>query len=213
MEQYEYSTKQYSKSYNKNIPYMTVALIAINVIVFMLMEMTGSTEDATFMYSKGAMYSPDVFEKGQWYRIITSMFMHFGHEHILNNMIMLYILGYQLERQYGRIKYLITYFGCGILGNIISGLYEMTTGEYAISAGASGAVFGIFGILLVMVFKSRKRIGQVSLPRLIILFVLMVFGNMQEGVDWMAHLGGALAGVVLAAILYRPKSGDKLLNL
>ena len=80
-----------------------------------------------------------------------------------------------------------------------------------ISAGASGAIFGIFGVLLVMIFKSRKQLGQVSAPRLILLFILMVFGNMQEGVDWMAHLGGAVTGVVIALAIYRP--GNKPLHL
>ena len=73
----------------------------------------------------------------------------------------------------------------------------MITGEYSISAGASGAIFGIFGVLLVMIFKSRKQLGQVSAPRLILLFILMVFGNMQEGVDWMAHLAEQLQELLL----------------
>ena len=144
-------------------------------------------------------------------RILTSMFMHFGAEHLINNMVMLYILGYQIEENFGRVKYLITYFICGIAGGIISSGIEMITGEYSISAGASGAIFGIFGVLLVMIFKSRKQLGQVSAPRLILLFILMVFGNMQEGVDWMAHLGGAVTGVVIALAIYIP--GNKPLHL
>ena len=172
----------------KNIPYITIILIAINVIIFILMELIGSTEDGTFMYNWGAMYSPDVFLNGQWYRLITSMFLHFGEDHLINNMFMLGILGYQVEKTYGRIKFTASYFVCGIAGNIVSGLVEMSNGDYTIGAGASGAIFGIFGILLVMIFKSRKKIGQVSAPRLILLFVLIVFGNMQEGVDLMAHM-------------------------
>ena len=210
---YDYGTGQYNKSVKANLPYITIALIAVNVVIFIIMEFMGSTEDTMFMYSAGAMYSPDVFEEGQWYRIITSMFLHFGYEHLLNNMFMLLILGYQLEKQYGRFKYLITYFICGIVGNIISGWIEMASGDYAIGAGASGAVFGIFGVLLVMIFKSRKQMGQISAPRLILLFILMVFGNMQEGVDWIAHLGGALMGVVMAFLLYNPSKGNRLLNL
>ena len=75
----------------------------------------------------------------------------------------------------------------------------------SVSIGASGAIFGIFGVLLVIIFKNRRLDGNGTAIRLIILFVLMVFGNMEEGVDWMAHLGGALIGVLLAFILYRPK--------
>ena len=95
----------------------------------------------------------------------------------------------------------------------MSSLVEMRMSEAAVSVGASGAIFGIFGIMLVMIFKNRRRMGQVSAPRLIILFVLMVFGNMEEGVDWMAHLGGALVGVVLAFLLYWPKNRENYFNL
>ena len=197
----------------KKIPYVTIFLAAVNVIIFLIIESVGSTEDSEIMYQWGAMYSPDVFEGGQWYRIITSMFLHFGINHLLNNMVVLLILGYQMEEKYGRLKYLITYFVCGIVGNIISGAAEMAAGSYTIGAGASGAVFGIFGVILVMVFKSRKQFGRVSAIQMIVLFLLMVFGNTQEGVDWMAHLGGALCGVVMALVLYKPKSGEELLNL
>lgn len=197
----------------KKIPYVTIFLAAVNVIIFLIIESVGSTEDSEIMYQWGAMYSPDVFEGGQWYRIITSMFLHFGINHLLNNMVVLLILGYQMEEKYGRLRYLITYFVCGIVGNIISGAAEMAAGSYTIGAGASGAVFGIFGVILVMVFKSRKQFGRVSAIQMIVLFLLMVFGNTQEGVDWMAHLGGALCGVVMALVLYKPKSGEELLNL
>ena len=184
-----YNNSYMNEPEQRKIPYVTAVLVAINVVVFLVMEFFG----------------------GQWYRILTSMFMHFGAEHLINNMVMLYILGYQIEENFGRVKYLITYFICGIAGGIISSGIEMITGEYSISAGASGAIFGIFGVLLVMIFKSRKQLGQVSAPRLILLFILMVFGNMQEGVDWMAHLGGAVTGVVIALAIYRP--GNKPLHL
>jgi rhomboid protease GluP len=191
-------------------PYMTIGIIVVNIIVFVLMSLSGSTLDAQYMAAHGAMY-PEYIKDGQYWRLLTSMFMHFGAEHLINNMVMLYILGYQIEENFGRVKYLITYFICGIAGGIISSGIEMITGEYSISAGASGAIFGIFGVLLVMIFKSRKQLGQVSAPRLILLFILMVFGNMQEGVDWMAHLGGAVTGVVIALAIYRP--GNKPLHL
>ena len=141
------------------------------------------------------------------------MFVHAGPEHLLNNMFMLGILGYQIEREYGWFKYLLSYFVSGIGGAVLSSLVEMRMSEAAVSVGASGAIFGIFGIMLVMIFKNRRRMGQVSAPRLIILFVLMVFGNMEEGVDWMAHLGGALVGVVLAFLLYWPKNRENYFNL
>lgn len=193
----------------RDIPIVTTILIIINVLIFLGMEIIGDTESTQFLYEHGGMYWPDVFEGGQWYRLITHMFVHSGAEHLLNNMFMLGILGYQLEKDYGPIKYLFTYFICGIGGAVISALVEMNMNEAVVSIGASGAIFGIFGVMLVMIFKNRRQMGQVSGPRLLILFVLMVFGNMEEGVDWMAHFGGALLGVAIALILYRPRMDER----
>ena len=204
MNEYQMKTKQFN-----NIPYVTATLIAINVIIFLFMEIIGYTESTQFLYEHGAMYWPDVVYGGQWYRLVTHMFVHSGGEHLLNNMFMLGILGYQIEKDYGPIKYLLTYFVSGVGGAVVSALVEMNMGEAVVSIGASGAVFGIFGAMLVMIFKNRRQMGQVSAPRLLILFVLMVFGNMEEGVDWMAHFGGALIGVMLALILYRAKFNQR----
>lgn len=202
MNGYDYEIKEK----RNDIPYVTAVLIVINVLVFLYMEIIGSTENTQFLYEHGGMYWPAVLEGGQWYRLVTHMFVHSGGEHLLNNMFMLGILGYQIEKDYGPVKYLLTYFVCGIGGAVVSAMVEMNMGEAVVSIGASGAVFGIFGVMLVMIFKNRRQMGVVSAPRLLILFVLMVFGNMEEGVDWMAHLGGAVIGVVLALILYRPKT-------
>ena len=190
----------------RNLPVMTTGLIVINVLVFLAMEILGDTQSTQFLYEHGGMYWPSVLEQGQWYRLVTHMFLHAGGEHLLNNMFMLGILGYQIEKNYGSIRYILTYFVSGIGGAVLSALFEMQMGEAAVCIGASGAVFGIFGAMLVMIFKNRRQMGEVSAPRLLILFVLMVFGNMEEGVDWMAHLGGTLLGVVMAFILYRPQS-------
>ena len=189
----------------KNIPYITIAIVAMNVIIFFVAGLGGSMTDGDYLYRCGAMYWPALTEGGEYYRILTSMFLHFGMEHLINNMFMLAILGYQIEREYGSIKYFITYMLSGVFGTLFSALIEMKLDEYSISVGASGAIFGIFGAMLVMMFKNRKKSGQNSGVGLLILFVLAVFGNMQEGVDWLAHLGGAIAGVLVAFILYHKK--------
>lgn len=204
MNYYDYEVRE-QKFNVKNIPFVTAALIIVNVIIFLFIEAKGSTEDFGLLYEYGAMYWPDVMDNGQWYRLISHMFLHAGGDHLFNNMFMLAVVGYNIEKEYGCVKFLISYFVCGIGGAVLSGLYDMKTYEYAVSVGASGAVMGIFGIMLVMVFLQARQNGQVAAPRLIIVFVLMVFGNIQEGIDWVAHLGGAVTGVIMAAILYRPK--------
>ena len=202
--EYEYRNSSF---YNRRIPYVTIVLIAVNVIIFFIMEMFGSTEDFERLYDWGAMYWPAVSGQGEFYRIFTHMFLHAGSEHLMSNMFMLGALGYQIEEEYGRVKYLITYFVCGVCGTMISVLYEtMMSDSYAVSVGASGAIFGLFGVTLVMLFQNTRHTGQLALPKLVILFLIMVFGNMQEGVDWMAHFGGAMTGVIIALLLYHPKT-------
>lgn len=208
MDYYNYEIRQ-PKVNMRNIPFVTVGLIVINVVIFILLEAKGSTEDFELLYEYGAMYWPDVAEGGQWYRLITHMFLHAGSDHLFNNMFMLAVVGYNIEKEYGRFKYLLSYFICGIGGAVLSGLYDMKNYDFAVSVGASGAIMGIFGIMFVMVFLQARQNGQIAAPRLIIVFVLMVFGNMQEGVDWVAHLGGAVCGVILAALLYRPQNNTK----
>ena len=97
--------------------YVNGLLIALNVLFFLYLELTGSSEDAYFMYTKGAMYAPAVLEDGEYYRLVTAMFMHFGIRHIMNNMLVLFLLGDNLERALGHIKYLIFYMLCGIGSN------------------------------------------------------------------------------------------------
>ena len=84
-----YNNSYMNEPEQRKIPYVTAVLVAINVVVFLVMEFFGSTESGEYMYAHGASYAPDIFENGQWYRILTSMFMHFGAEHLINNMVML----------------------------------------------------------------------------------------------------------------------------
>lgn len=188
--------------YRKKQP-CTVLLIIANVVVFFFLSFQGMTEDAAFLLEKGAMYVPYVMEYGEHYRIITSTFLHFGFDHLLNNMISLGFLGWQLEREIGKIKFLLIYFISGIAGNILSGVWEIFTGEYAVSAGASGAVFGIIGALLYVAIRNHGRIGDVTGRGLIFMVVLTLYhGFTSTGVDNLAHIGGFIAGFILGVLLY-----------
>lgn len=87
--------------------------MAVNALVFLYLEAAGSSEDAYFMYTKGAMLKAAVIEDGEYYRLLTAMFMHFGISHLVNNMIVLFALGDNLERALGHVKYLILYLFSG----------------------------------------------------------------------------------------------------
>lgn len=185
----------------------TVALIVINIAVFLIMSMFGDTEDSMFMLEHGAMFEPLITQEHEYYRIITSMFLHFGIEHLLNNMVMLGALGWNLELEIGRIRYLIIYMASGIAGNILSLYIGVSSSEYAVSAGASGAIFGLMGALFYVAIRNRGRLGRISGKGMFIMIALsLYFGITSGGVDNAAHIGGLICGFLLAVILYHGNS-------
>lgn len=185
----------------------TVALIVINVAVFFILSLFGNTEDAMFMLEHGAMFEPLITQDHEYYRIITSMFLHFGIEHLLNNMVILGALGWNLELETGKIRFLIIYLVSGIGGNLLSLYLGVSSAEYAVSAGASGAIFGLMGALLYVAARNRGRMGRISGKGVLFMIALsLYFGITSSGIDNAAHIGGLLCGFILAVILYRKKN-------
>lgn len=184
----------------------TVALIVINIVVFFILTMFGDTEDAVFMLQHGAMYEPYIIEGHEYYRIFTCLFLHFGITHLLNNMVMLGALGWNLELEIGKVRFVIIYFASGIIGNIVSLFYNLTLEQPAVSAGASGAIFGLMGALLYVVIANRGRLGRLSGRGMLVMVILsLYFGLTSTGVDNLAHIGGLVSGFLLAVLLYRRK--------
>ena len=188
--------------------YVNGLLIALNVLFFLYLEITGSSENVYFMYTKGAMSAPAVLEDGEYYRLLTAMFMHFGIRHIMNNMLVLFVLGDNLERALGHVKYLIFYLLCGISSNWVS-MMAHSTDTMTVSAGASGAIFGVVGGLLYVVTANKGRLEDLSTRQLVIMiFFSLYLGYTSTGVDNTAHLSGLVIGIVLAIILYHRPTGD-----
>lgn len=183
-----------------------VALIVINIAVFFILTMFGDTEDAVFMLQHGAMYEPNIIEGHEYYRIFTCLFLHFGITHLLNNMVLLGALGWNLELEIGKVRFVIIYFASGIIGNIVSLFYDLTLEQPAVSAGASGAIFGLMGALLYVVIANRGRLGRLSGRGMLVMVILsLYFGLTSTGVDNLAHIGGLVSGFLLAVLLYRRK--------
>lgn len=184
----------------------TTVIIVINVAVFLILSLFGNTEDAVFMLQHGAMYEPMVTQQHEFYRIFTSMFLHFGITHLLNNMVLLGALGWNLELEIGKIRFLIIYLVSGIGGNLLSLYFGISAETYAVSAGASGEIFGLMGALLYVVIANRGRLGRLSGRGMLFMVVLsLYFGFTSSGVDNWAHIGGLITGFVMAVILYRRK--------
>lgn len=188
----------------KKTAYVNVLLIALNIGYFLFLEMIGSTEDSMFMIQHGAMFEPLVREREEYFRLLTSVFMHFGVNHIANNMIILFILGDNMERALGHVKYLVFYLVCGVGANIVSMMVNVMQGDVVVSAGASGAIFGVIGGLLYAVVINHGRLEDLSTRQLTVMILCsLYFGFTSTGVDNVAHVAGLLIGIVMAVLLYR----------
>lgn len=181
---------------------VTIGLISINAIVFVILMLFGKTEDTLFILGHGAMYEPYIVEGHEYYRLITSMFLHFGIEHLMNNMVMLGAMGLNLEIEIGKLRFLLIYMLSGIGGNVCSLLWNLHEETAVVSAGASGAVFGIMGALVCAAIQNRGYVGRLNKRGLIFMAALsLYFGLTGSGIDNAAHIGGLICGFVLQSIL------------
>lgn len=181
-------------------------LVAINVILFFILEILGDTEDAAFLYRYGAMHPGAVLLEGEWYRLFTCMFLHFGIQHLGNNMILLFFLGDYLEDMLGHTKYLLLYLLSGFSGSVVSMVFLLKQQEYVVSAGASGAVYGVIGALLYVVLRNKGRLENLTVGRLFFMIILSLYhGFTATGIDNFAHMGGLISGFLLSVLLYRKR--------
>ncbi len=186
-------------------PLVNIILVIFNVVVWCMMELLGDTLDGAYIAKYGGMV-PNLVLEGEWYRLFTAMFVHFGAEHLANNMILLGAAGGRLEAVIGSFRYLILYLGAGLTGNLLSFYIMERTGDMAVCAGASGAVFGMIGGLVWAAVRNKGRIEGLTLKGLLFMIALcLYYGITTAGVDNWAHLGGALGGFVLCILLYRKK--------
>jgi len=188
--------------------YVNGILIALNVLAFLYLEIAGSSQDVLFMVESGAMFAPAVIYEKEYHRLLTAVFMHFGIDHIINNMIVLFALGDNLERALGHVKYLILYLACGVGSNLVSMILSGPD-SMIVSAGASGAIFGVVGGLLMAVLVNKGRLEDLSLRQLAIMVALSLYlGFTESGVDNVAHIAGLLLGILFGIILYRKPKKD-----
>jgi membrane associated rhomboid family serine protease len=174
-------------------PTVTYVLIGINIVAFLLMLVSGIDETAT----QWGMFPPSIAIDNEWWRLVTSAFLHGGWLHIAFNMYVLYALGPSLERVLGHSRYLVLYLMAALGGAVCSYAFSDVM---TVSVGASGAIFGLMGALVVAGRKLRYDITQV----LILLAVNFAIGFMAPGVDWRAHVGGLVVGAAVAAIFVLP---------
>ena len=181
---------------NRN-PIFTYLLMAMNVLAFLIVEWLGSSTDTFFMIQMGAKYNP-LIVAGEYWRLLTPMFLHFGGLHLLMNMVFLFVMGSSVERIFGAWRFLLIYFGAGLLGTLSSFAFVS-----AVSAGASGANFGLMGALLYLALRQREFGVVIATRQVVLVIVLNLAFGFWSGlnIDNAGHIGGLLAGFCFAMIL------------
>jgi rhomboid protease len=188
------------KIFSYKQPIVTYIIMAICIILFILMELSGGSTNSQTLLKYGA--NLDVLVKnGEYYRLFTCIFLHIGIMHLLCNMYSLYIIGREVENLFGKIKYIIIFILSGIFGSIMSLAFTHNT----ISAGASGAIFGLLGALLYFGMHYRTYLGEAIKRSIIpIIVVNLIIGFFAEGIDLAAHIGGLVGGVLVAMMVGVP---------
>jgi rhomboid protease GluP len=189
------------------VAFVTPTLVAINVLVFIAMVVSGLsiTDPATSgLIRWGADFGP-LTTHGQWWRTLTAAFVHIGIVHIGMNMWVLYSVGPFVERLYGNAGYLVLYLLAGIGGNLVS----LAWMPHIVAAGASGAVFGVYGALLGFLLRQRRTIPPERLKVLLqnaAIFVVfnLFYGLKDSSIDMGAHLGGFGTGFLAGCALALP---------
>lgn len=192
----------------KRKPWMTYVLIGLCVFVYLGMcyfqyiylpkeGIPSQNGQNVTLLTFGAEWGPLV-QQGQWWRLITAMFVHIGFAHLFLNLLTLYFIGPELEFYLGKIRYLLLYLLCGIGGNVVSLFFDGN----AISAGCSTALFGLFGYYIVQAKRSSSPWMR-ELGRQYFVFIAMniIFNLFDSNVSLSGHLGGLLSGVLLGFLL------------
>ncbi|WP_239094100.1 rhomboid family intramembrane serine protease [Bacillus sp. B15-48] len=181
-------------------PFFSYIFLTVQVIIFFLMEMKGSSTDTTTLIEFGAKFNPLILE-GEWWRFFTPIFIHIGFLHLLMNSLALYYLGPLVERIFGNHRFLFIYLLAGFGGSLASFIFSVN-----LSAGASGAIFGLFGALLYFgVVFPQLFFRSMGMNILIVLAINLVFGFTVPGIDNAGHIGGLIAGFAAAGIVHFPK--------
>lgn len=189
-------------SYGK--PIFTYILIAMNIVFFLLLELAGGSTNIETLINYGAKYNPAIILDGEWWRIITSMFLHIGLLHLLMNMFALYFLGTAVERIFGSVRFLFIYVLSGIAGGLASFAVSET-----VAAGASGAILGLFGALLFFGVHYKQLFFQtMGQGVLFIIIINIIFGFLIAEIDMAAHLGGLAAGLIASSICHLPQKKE-----
>lgn len=183
--------------------WVTKTLIGINVVFLLLQKTSPEVQIHLWLIGSGndpATFQPDGVAAGEYWRLLTAAFLHGGFVHLALNMYALYLFGPPLEAALGRVRFLALYLLSVLGGSAVS--YAFSNPRIP-SLGASGAVFGLLGAFFIV----NRRLGRDTSGLLVLVAINFAFGFIAPNIDWRAHLGGLIAGaLVAAAMVYAPRS-------
>ncbi|MFO6452214.1 MULTISPECIES: rhomboid family intramembrane serine protease [unclassified Aeromicrobium] len=182
---------------------VTMVIIGLNVLAQLIVMVTGGTRG--WFFQDGAMLGLGVYDgevhgvaHGEYWRLVTAAFLHGGLLHLAFNMYALYLFGPFVEQTLGRVRFVLTYLTLAVGSSV---LVYLLTDFRTLTIGASGAVFGLFGLALVFLVRTRQNITG-----MLILLAINGLISLQSGISWQGHLGGFLTGLVLGLMFaYAPR--------
>ena len=181
----------------RKIPYITILLTFLSISWFLYVNTKyGTTLDNKVLYQNGAILG-QYFTPTEWWRLITPVFVHIGVDHLISNMILLISLGPIIESTIGRTKFLLLYLLSGIGGN----LAVLYFNPDVLTAGASTALYGLFGFLLIQTFNRQNAVlRNISSTYITIIVINLVYTFTNTHVSVVGHLGGLIAGAIFGLI-------------
>lgn len=191
--------RQEQKLFNQSKPIITYLLIAIQVIMFFLLEINGGSTNTNTLIKFGAKENIAILN-GEWWRFFTPIILHIGIFHLLMNTLALFYIGTAVERIFGRSRFLLIYLIAGFFGSLASFVFSSN-----VSAGASGAIFGCFGALLFFgAVYPNLFIRTIGGNIISVVILNLVFGFVVPGIDNAGHIGGLIGGFLATSIVHLP---------
>ncbi len=205
----EYVEKRIKLKVKHQVPYYTYGLVALNIMLWTAMELSGGSYNTEVLLRFGAMYTPYIIEQGEFFRLFTAVFLHAGFSHLFMNCFGIILFGGRVERLLSIPKFLMIYMGSALIGSAASLAAQLIFEKNSISVGASGAVYGMIGSIIVLSRLSGREIQGLSDYSMAIFFVIgMAASVAMPGIDVFAHLGGFIGGIIVTYFVARSKRED-----
>lgn len=180
--------------------FVTIAILVALLLVFIAEVLLGGSENTQVLVKMGAMSNYAVVAGGQWWRLFTAQFLHIGIMHLLSNAVIIYYMGLYMEPMLGHWRFLLVYLLSGVGGNLLSLAWGS---DKAISAGASTALFGLFGAMTAIGIRNRANpiISYLGRQAFVLALINLGLDIFMPNIDIQGHLGGLVVGFLLAIIL------------